>query len=450
MLKSPNFWLKLLPDFVRAKIENREGVISIINNSWWLFADKIVRMGVGLFVGVWIARYLGPQDFGLWNYAIAFSSLFAVLSGLGLDAIVVRELVKNPNKKNSLLGTAFVLKFIAALITLLLALLLASLARDESQVIWLVGLSSFGFVFQSINVIDFYFQSRVTSKYTVFATNLAFLIITVIKVILVLNSAQLIFFAWAALGEAVLSAFFLLVAYKANFNSFSEWIFDLGLAKKLLNDGWPLIFSGLAVMIYMKIDQIMIGQMLGDRAVGVYTSATRLSEVWYFIPMSIVASAFPSLIESKKYNNKLYLDKFKKLYHFMVIVSLLISIPMTFLSDFLILGLYGSSYSDAGGVLSIHIWTSVFVFLGVASGKWFVIENKQMLSFQRAAAGAFTNVFLNILFIPKFGIIGAAYATLISQAVAALFFDLFHRFTRPMFFMKLAAINPFFLIFRGK
>jgi len=152
-------------------------------------------------------------------------------------------------------------------------------------------------------------------------------------------------------------------------------------AVSLLKDSWPLILSSMVIAIYMKIDQVMIKEMLDAEAVGNYAAAVRLSEAWYFIPMVISSSLFPAIINAKKISEKLYYDRLQKLYNLMVWMAISIALPMTFLSDWIVNLLYGAKYSEAGDVLMIHIWAGVFVFLGVASGKWFVAENLQLLSF---------------------------------------------------------------------
>jgi PST family polysaccharide transporter len=406
-----------------------------------LFADKILRMGVGLFVGVWIARYLGPEQFGLWNFALAFTALFAAFATLGLDAIVVRELVKNPERQNELLGSAFALKLIGGAITLLIALLAISLVRSgETLTLWLVGLSAAGFIFQSVNVIDFYFQAKVQSRYTVYAANGAFVLMTLVKIYLLLTSAPLIAFAWAGLGEIALTAIFLLAAYRFNHHNMREWRYDGRVARELLRDSWPLILSSIAIMIYMRIDQIMIGQMLGDKEVGLYSAAVRISEVWYFIPMAIVSSVFPAIIDAKKKCEALYYQRLQKLYNLLAILALAVAIPMTFLADWVMELLFGREYFLAGPVLSISIWCGLFASLSVASGKWFINEGYTKLALKRNLYGAVLNIVLNYYLIPIYGMLGAAFSTLLSFALAAYISDVFSKATRIVFYQKTKAI----------
>ena len=433
-------WLRYLPAALRSRIEHRPNLLAILSNTGWLFADKILRMGVGLFVNVWIARYLGPEQFGLWNFAIAFVALFGAFATLGLDNIVVRELVKNPERQNELLGTAFVLKLIGAVIALILAMVAISFVRTgETLTLWLVALSAAGFIFQSFNVIDFYFQANVQSKYTVYAANAAFILMTLAKVVLLIFSAPLIAFAWVGLGEVALTSIFLMLSYRVNHHT-HEWHYNVNAAQELLKHSWPLILSGLAIMVYMRIDQIMIGQMLGDNEVGLFSAAVRMSEVWYFIPTAIASSVFPAIIRTKKHSEVLYYQRLQKLFDLMVVLALVVAVPLTFLSDWVVFFLFGENYREASVVLAIHVWGGVFVFLGVASNQWFLAENLQNLAFYRTLLGAILNIGANLILIPMFGIAGAAASTLVSQSAASYFFDISNIRTREMFWMKTKSI----------
>jgi PST family polysaccharide transporter len=430
-----------MPKFVRDRLGHRINLLAILHNSGWLFADKIIRMGVGLFVGVWIARYLGPEQFGLWNYALAFTGLFGAFATLGLDGIVVRDLVKNPERQNVLLGSAFALKLIGGVITLLLALVAISLLRGgETLTLWLVGLSSAGFIFQSVNVVDFYFQSKVQSKYTVYAANAAFLIMTLVKIALLVTAAPLIAFAWAGLAEVVFTAAFLLLAYSINHHNIHEWRYESSVAKSLLKDSWPLIFAGLAVSLYMRIDQVMLGEILGPSDVGLYSVAVRLSEVWYVIPTIIVSSVMPAVMNGRKQSIELYSQRLQQLFDHLVKLAYLVAITMSFLANPLIHYLYGDSYSQAGAILAVHIWSAVFVFLGVATTPWTLAEKTMKYSLYQTLIGAVLNILLNFYMIPYYGVVGAALATALSQCISVWISNLFFKVNRPLFWMQTNSI----------
>lgn len=418
-------------------------------NTSWMFGETMLRMVSGVFVGIWVARYLGPEQFGVFSYVIAFVSIFSTLAKLGLDGIVIRDLVNEPEKRDVYLGTAFWLKFMGAFIMLgSLALATLFTSNDHTTNLYIFIIAS-GIIFQSFEVVDFYFQSQVLSKFVSICKITQSLFSSILKIYLVITGADLFWFVLVTIVDQVILGFSLHIAY--NYQKLGSFYrcFNWNIAKKLLQDSWPLILSGIAIALYMRIDQIMIKEMLGDQAVGVYSAAVKLSEVWYFIPIIISNSVFPAIVSAKKISEELYHNRLERLYTVLVWTAIAIALPMTFLSNWLITFLYGIEYSEAGRVLMIHIWAGVFVFLGVASGAWFNNENLQRYSFYRTVLGLLVNIVLNIVLIPIFGIIGAAVATVIAQSMAGLFFDFCSKKTRISFFMKLSAF--FFSGFiRGK
>jgi O-antigen/teichoic acid export membrane protein len=280
----------------------------------------------------------------------------------------------------------------------------------------------------------------VLSIYVVYSNIFSLLLSSIIKVILIINEAPLIAFACVTLFDSlVLASGFVYFYFKVKL-SFLSWAFDINKAKSLLKDSWPLILSGLVISMYMKIDQIMINNMLGSIDVGQYAAATRLSEVWYFIPVVISSSLFPAILNAKKISNELYLARLQQLYNLMAWMGIAIAIPMTFMSDWLVQILYGGQFNAASGVLVIHIWSAIFVFLGVASSNWFIVEGLQRYSFYRTLVGAILNILLNIFFIPEYGINGAAVATLISQFVASYLFNAVNEKSRITFLLHSRAL----------
>ena len=430
--------------FIRRRIANRPNLINIIDNIGWLFFDKILRMGVGFIVGVWIVRYLGPEQFGKLSFASAFVGLFGAFAGLGLQGIVVRDIVRNQTNNGEILGTAAVLQFLSGLISYGLIIGIFFWLRSEDTIgkMLVVILGSI-MLFKASEVVVYWFESQVLSKYTVWVKNSSFLVFAIIKIWLILNNAPLISFAWVTIGEAFVVAILLGVVFVLRGPRLYNLQFTLERAKNLLKDSWPLLLSGISILIYMHIDKIMIGHMLDDEAVGIYSVAVRISEIWYFIPMIVVASVFPSILKTKERNEEQYYRRLQLLYDVMVLISICIAVPMSFLSTPLILMVFGESFVESGSVLAIYIWAGVFVFLGVASGKWFLAENLQNLGFMRTVIGMIINILLNLILIPTYGILGAAVATIFSQAFAAYFFDLIHVKTRKTFLMKTKSLSLF-------
>ena len=211
----------------------------------------------------------------------------------------------------------------------------------------------------------------------------------------------------------------------------------------LIRDAWPLIFSGVMISVYMKIDQVMLKEMLNTKAVGVYAAAVKLCEAWYFVPTVFTASLFPAIISAKQKNEELYKNRLQKLYDLMVWSSLGVAVPTAFLADWVIIILYGVEFNGAANVLRIYIWAGVFTFLGVASFKWLIAENLQHISFYLYAIGSIVNIVCNWFLIPIHGISGAAFATFISYGIGSYGGFLIFRKSRSNFLMATQSFNLF-------
>lgn len=405
-----------------------------------MFGEQVLRIVAGLFVGIYVARYLGPEQFGVYSYALAFVALFGAIARLGLDGIVVRDLVNHPQERDVYLGTAFWLKLIGALLTLgLLAIAVKFTGNDATTNLYIFIIAS-GLIFQSFDVVDFHFQSKVLSKYVSIAKLIQLALSSILKLYFIFIQADLFWFVMVSLIDQVSLAISLTFAYwRQKIGSFFGH-FNLGAAKTMLRNAWPLILSGIAISLYMRIDQIMIKEMLGMQEVGLYSAAVKLSEAWYFVPGIITASLFPAIVNARKVSQALYHQRLQRLCTLMTWLAIAVALPMTFLSEWLVSLLYGHHYQGGGSVLAIHIWGAVFAFFGVASGVSFMVENSTKKSLYRTALGAVSNVLLNLALIPRYGINGAAMATVLSQFIVNCLYDFIDSSTRGLFIIKIRTL----------
>jgi PST family polysaccharide transporter len=428
----------------------RPGLSKIVNSTIWLLADRVLRMGVGLVVGVWVMRYLGAADSGLLNYSISLVALIAAVGKLGLERVVVRNLVRDPASAGEILATATVLKILGSVSTMTLSMAaITVMSPHDSRGRMLVFIIAAAGVVEALETFEYHFQALVAVRY-LWSRNIAFLLMSAVRVALILSKAPVVAFAWTYFGEAVLSAAATILFYFSSGNSCRYWKPAIKQAKLLLGDSWPQMLTVLSVTIYMRIDQVMLRQMLGEREVGIYAAATRLSEVWFFIPMGLMISVFPSIVAVREHNRELYYYRLLCLFSLMSGAALLLSIPIAALSKQIVLLLFKAPFADAAPILAVHIWSSVFVFLGTAQEAWNLAEGLVRLSFIRTVTGALMNVLLNLVLIPKYGGVGAAWATLISYSWAAFFSNLTSAKTRPIFALQLKSLAfPWFLM-RGR
>ena len=413
-----NSWIKMWFASVRRQLEERTKVQSALTNTGWLFFDRVLRLGAGLLISVWVARYLGPSQFGILNYALSFTAIVASFVSLGFDSIVVRELVNEPGRAGEILGTAAALRGISGIVAFVVCGALATIDRSTGTlgkaVIVVVAAQ---YLFSMFDTLDNFFQSRVRSKYPVIARNTAFLISSAVKIICLLLGASLMTFAVLVTVESVLAALGLLIVFFRRGENF-HWSFRSARAMMLLRDGLPLALAGIAIMIYMKIDQVMLGNMVDTHVVGLYAAAVKMVEVWYFVPMAITTSIFPYIVEARKTDPPLYKRRLQQLYDVMSLMSITLAIIITATSPLIIKALYGVQYAEAAPVLTIYIWSGVATFLGVASSQFLTAENLTRISLWRTVVGGIVNVGLNFLLIPSYGMIGSAVATLISYIIA--------------------------------
>jgi PST family polysaccharide transporter len=401
-------------------------------------------MTIGLLTVILMARALGPEQFGVFNYVLALVMLFSELSSMGLNAILVKEIVHNSHQTSKVLGTALVLRVIGGLLTLGFSMLLIKILRpDEKGVMLLVAIIACGVIFRSLDVVDFYFQSKIQSKYVVLAKIQAYTVTFLFVYLLVIWNGSLNVFVAVRATEFALIALGLVLFYKRLGNRLQNWHFDVQLAKRLLRQSWPLILSGLSAGIYLKIDQIMLGQMLGEATVGIYAVASQLSEIWYFIPLAIASSFFPGLIRSRQENQEAYRRRLQHLYDFLAGLAMIIAVLISLTAEWLVSFLYGEEYRTAGKILSIHIWAGPFVFMRATFSKWLILENLFMFSLVTHLCGAMINVLANFILIPSLGGLGAASATVISYAAAGYFSLFLHHKTRSSaYMMTLALLMP--------
>ncbi|TDO20124.1 flippase [Pedobacter duraquae] len=410
-----------------------------VKNTGWLMFGKILSMVVGFLT----ARYLGPYSFGDLSFADAFTTIVAAVGALGLDSFIIRELISEPEKRDEILGTSLLLRLSVNALLIPLTVLIYLFFHHYSDkpgnpLTWVVLILAFASFFKSFNVIDSYFQSQVASKYVVQVQNICIIISAGVKVILVVLALPVIYFAFALTLDSILLAVGLTLMYKKRGLQLFTWTFSKTRAKGLLQKSFPLILSAVMVSIYMKIDQVML-KPVGSEEVGIYSAAAKLSEAWYFIPVAIVTSVFPAIIHARKTDLPRYFKRLGNLYDLLVLISLPVAIFISFFGADIIHLIYQNKYNGAGAMLSIHIWSGIFVFLGSASSQFLLAEGFTSISFQRTALGALVNILLNLWLIPQYGGVGASIATLIACFVSA-FYLLFIPKTRQQGIMMLKSL----------
>lgn len=421
-----------------------------ISNIIWLVIDKILRLSIGIILSVFMARVLGPQEFGKYSYIIAIAFFLGPIANVGFGGLIIKHLTYETISKEKILGTSFVLQLILSLLSILGLSVYYVFFDNKIEVLYAVILST-SFLFQTSNIIKYYFESIVKAKYFIIVENGAFVLTSVFRLCALYFYNTFNIFIFILLLEPIFIFFGLIYVYNnKKKNKICDWKIDLDLTYNLFKKSIPFIISGFSIMVYMKTDLIIINKLLGSASSGLYSVALRLSEVYYTIPLILMSTFSPLLNSSKKDGHHFFLIKLQKLMYLVILISILIITFTMLFSDDLIYFLYGNNYAESSSVLKIHIWTGLFVFIGIISGQWFLLENLQWLVLFKTIFGAILNIILNFLFIPEHGITGAALATLISQFFSVILLDWFFIKSRPIFYFNLKSIFtlPYFIILR--
>ena len=408
-----------------AGLRNRRTFFQVAGNSAWLLADKVLRVTVGLLVGAIVARYLGPADYGALSAVFAYILLLGSFAALGLEGILVRELIRSEGAKPLLLGTAFALRCCGAVGAFLLGNSLAPLLGIEFEGLrLLVAIASVAFLFSPAEVLEHRFQSTMDARAIVTARSSAFMAASAVKLLLVALGAPLVYFATTPALEAAVAAALLLVLYAAKEGDFSSWRFDRGRAASLLKAAAPVAVSGLLVAGTLQIDRIMIAGIAGHHAAGIYSAAALLSTVWHMVPVVVGASAAAALTRLYVASRADYEARLQDIFSALSFASLCVAAAMAALSGPLVSLIFGEAYSPAALILSIHVWAGLFVSHVSIRSRALLIEGKTGWIAAFSALTLAANIGLNALLIPRYGPVGAAWAFLVSWALCALLFPL--------------------------
>ncbi|TGM78924.1 flippase [Leptospira levettii] len=413
---------------------------SIFLNSIWFFFDKVFKLVVGFAISVMIVRYLGPEWFGKYNYVNSIIVLFSIFVTFGSEGILVKFLVSEPDQKNEILSASFWFHSVFGLLSFLFSFLFLEILRNEADLFQLLFILGIPLLFRSFSVVKYVYESNLEIKKVVIIDNLTFFIFSFIRVSFVYfnYSFNWIFISFAI--EGIITNISLYFYYRFYHPSFLNLRPKFETIKSILKESFPILVSGFAIIVYMKVDQIMIGSMLGDEQLGIYSVGVRLSEFWYFIPIGISSSFFPHLIALKKELSDHYKKRFAILHSIVFWMALLGACFTQFAADYVIVNIYGYDYYNSSSVLKIHIWASLFVFLGVAGSNYYILENLQKLTILKSFFGLFVNIVLNYIWIPEYGIVGAAFATLVSQFCANTLFLVFFKSLHPLLLLQLGSL----------
>ena len=400
-------------------------------NASWLIAGKVFQMVLSFLVSILTARYLGPSNYGIINYATTYVAFFTSLCTLGINSVIIKEFVNNPDEQGVTIGTSLVLRAISSALSSLMILIIVSVIdKGEQTTVWVALLCSFALVFQVFDTINYWFQSRYESKITAISTLVAYVVTSIYKILLYVLGKGVIWFAFATSIDYICLAIFLCLAYKRHDGP--KLKLSIKKAKELLSQSYHYILSGMMVAIYGHTDQLMIKQMMDSTSVGYYSLAATVNSMWVFVLTAIIDSMVPTIMRYYKAGDKEQFNrKNRQLYAIVIYVSFFVAICMILFGKVAIVIVYGRAYEPAANILNIIAWYTLFSYLGVARNSWIVCENKQKYLKYMYFSAALVNVALNFFLIPIWGPDGAAIASLITQICTSMVLPALIKDMRP-------------------
>jgi PST family polysaccharide transporter len=423
---------------------SRPAVRAAVRNFGWLAADKLFRLLSTVWVGFVVARYLGPADFGVLNYVLSMVGIGALLAEAGIEAVVRRDLLSEPTRAGSILLEASLVRLAVGAVCYVLLVAFAYTSEHstvEKTLFLVMGATLFQ---PALFAPDLWFQSRLESRVSVSIQTAVLVAGAAGRLVLVARGSPLIAFGWMMVAEvAVMGVLLWIVAKRRGLRLgwSPTWTANVN---RIWTESWPLLMSGIAVAVYMRIDAVMLRKMLDESAVGFYAAAVRFSDIWLFIPGALAISALPALMRARSASPAQYRSRLAQYCDVSALIAYALALPTALLAPWLIDLAYGSAFSNASSVLRVHVWILVFAALGVVRGQYCVNEGLTRFHLVATLVGAALNVGLNLWLIPRQGALGAAIATLAAQAVAAWISTFWHRQTRELAWMQtLALIMPF-------
>lgn len=410
-----------------------------IKNAGWLVSGKIIQMCINFFIGILTARYLGPSNYGLINYAGAYTAFFSSICTLGINFIIVKELVDTPFKEGEILGTSLILRGLSSVFSAITIVAISFITDSKEPITKIVViLYTISLIFQIFDVFNYWFQSRLQAKYTAIASLIAYSITAIYKVVLLMTGQPVTFFALSISIDYISIALILFYFYKKEGGS--KLSFSLKYGKVLLKKSYHFILPGLMVAIYGQTDKMMLKHMINEAEIGYYATAVSLCSVWCFILGAIIDSMNPTIMKLYQEDEKNFIKYNKILYFIVFYISIIVSIIFTIFGKLIIQILFGEAYLPTVAPLRIITWYTAFSYLGVARNAWIVCKDKQRYLKYLYFSSAILNVILNLIFIPKCGAVGAAFASLISQISTVIIVPFFIKELRENSMMIVEAI----------
>lgn len=414
---------------------------SVFKNASWIIACKIVQSILSFIIGLITARYLGPSNYGIISYVASIVSFAMPIMQLGFNNTLVKEFIKCPDSEGKILGTSLVLNIISSIFCIIGSVSFVALVNDgKKETILVCVLYSLTLLFHATEMTQYWFQSKLLSKYPSIAALCAYVVVSAYKIFLLVTQKNVVWFAFSQVLDFALISVMQLLIYKKLGGQ--KLTFNWKLGKEMLSRSKYYIIPSFMVMIFHHTDRIMINLMMSETETGFYSAAITCIGISGFVFAAITDSARPIILEAKNHNLELYEKRIIQLYSIITFLSLAQSIGMTLLAKPLVFLLYGTEYSKTAEILMVAVWYITFGHYGTVRNIWILAEGKQKYLTGINVAGALANVALNLCMIPLWGAVGAAVASVITQFFTNVIIGFMWKPIRKNNYLMMKSLNP--------
>lgn len=417
----------------------------VFNNAKWIIICKIAQSILQLIIGMISARYLGPANYGLISYAGSIVAFALPIMKLGFDATLVYELVENPDKEGEIMGTSLGLNIFSSFLCIGGVALFASIANfGQTETIIVCVLYSISIFFAALEMIQYWFQHKLLSKYSSVIMLVSYLVVSAYKIFLLATQRSIYWFALSHSVEYGVIAILLIAFYYKKGGSRLKFSFSI--IGKMLNRSKYYILAALMIVVIQNTDHIMLTKMVGEAENGFYAAAITCAGMAQFVFYAIMDSFRPLILSTKKKNEMEYEKNISRLYGIICYLAILQSLAFTLFAPIIVKILYGFEYVATIPVLQILTWYSCFSYIGTVRNIWLLAEGKQKYLPAINFTGVVLNIGMNAFMIPMWGACGAAFASFLTQFFMNFALGFIFKPIRKNNILMLKGLSPKFFI----
>lgn len=418
---------------------NSSGFQRYLKNTFWMFLTYGLRLFSGFFVGLWLARYLGPRDYGIYNYVISFSSIFLTITAFGTPEIIVKKILEDESYSG--LKAGFDLRLFLSLILYIFAGIYAFTFESDEEIRKFILISSMAIFFQPFEVVDSFFRARVQVRKSSIGRMAQLFISAIFKILLILYKAPFIWFYFVFVFDSIFYAAMVFGAYLKDHTSFILQQISWSAIRSLAKESFPLMVTAVSTLMLSRFDLVLIGKILNKEAVGYYSAASKTIEIGALFATIISLSIFPAILNAKKVNPELYLKRMAMLNRLLISGGVILFIFVFYFSDEMILSLFGDKFFESSEILKVLSLNLIFVSFQQVSFRWYLSEKLQDLMMYKTVSAVLFSIVLNLFLIPRYGILGAAYSSIVTSLLFHFLFELFFKRTRECFKINISFLN---------